>query len=145
METGIIVVAISSLTAILIAAVTYFTTKLREREAEWRKQKLEHYTQYFVALAEIVGDKTSYESTARYAIAYNTVGLFASQEVIECLHHYQDFIQIPADQIQLGEHDKRLTRLVLAIRRDLRLKPTDDEESFSFRLIGPNSKPRQKR
>jgi len=44
MGTNIIIVAISSVTAIVVAA---FTTKQREREAEWRREKLAHYTDYF--------------------------------------------------------------------------------------------------
>lgn len=137
MDTSIIIVAISSLTAIVVAAITYYTTKEREREAEWRKEKLTHYKEYFVALAGTVGGHVTDETRKRYAIAFNTVGLFASQEVIECLHAYQAITRLPAEQVPLDEHDKHLTRLVLAIRRDLRLKPSDNEETFSFHLIAP--------
>ena len=135
METGIIIVAISSLTAIVVAAITYYTTKEREREAEWRKEKLTHYKEYFTALAGNVGSHATDETRKRYAIAFNTVGLFASQEVIECLHLYQEITRLPAGQVPLEEHDKRLTRLVLAIRRDLKLKPSDNLETFSFHMI----------
>lgn len=134
---SIIVASIAALTAIVVAATTYYTTKEREREAEWRKEKLIHYKQYFAALAEMVGDRVTDEARKRYAIAFNTVGLFASQEVIECLHAYQTITRLPARQVPLEEHDKRLTLLVLAIRRNLRLKPGDDIETFSFHVIAP--------
>jgi hypothetical protein len=75
------------------------------------------------------------ESKKRYAIAYNTVGLFASQNVIECLHRYQEITRLPPEQVSLGEHDKLLTKLVLAIRSDLKLKPNDDKATFSYKLI----------
>jgi hypothetical protein len=116
MDTSIIIVAISSLTAIVVAAITYYTAKEREREAKWRKEKLTHYKEYFAALAGNVGGHATEETRERYAIAFNTVGLFASQEVIERLHAYQEITRLPAGQIRLEEHDKRLTRLVLAIR-----------------------------
>jgi hypothetical protein len=137
MDTSIVIVAISSLTAIVVAAITYFTTKEREREAEWRKEKLAHYKEYFAALAGTVGGHATGETRKRYAIAFNTVGLFASQEVIECLHAYQEITRLPAEQVPLDEHDKQLTRLVLAIRQDLRLKPSDNVEIFSFHFIAP--------
>lgn len=38
----------------------------------------------------------------------------------------------------LDEHDKRLTDLVLAVRRDLQLRPIDDVGAFSFHMIAPH-------
>jgi hypothetical protein len=110
-------------------------TKSRERQAEWRKEKLIHYKDYFAALAGIVGSHATDEAHKCYAIAFNTVGLFASQEVIACLHAYQEITCLRAEEVSQVEHDRRLTRLVLAMRRDLGLKPRDDAETFSFSLI----------
>jgi hypothetical protein len=135
MKATIILAATSALTAILVAAITYYTTKQREREAEWRKEKLAHYKQYFAALAETVGINVSEDARKRYAVAFNTVGLFASQDVIECLHAYQEITRLPFEEVPVTEHDRRLKQLVLAIRRDLGLKPTDDTSTFSFHLI----------
>ena len=67
------------------------------------------------------------------------MGLFASQEVIERLHEYQELTRLPTEQVPLDEHDKRLTRLVLAIRRDLRLKPIDNVQTFSYHLIAAHT------
>ena|SRR5712692_6630100 len=135
MNATIIISVISALTAIIVAAITYYTTKYREREAEWRKEKFSQYKQYFAALAETVGANVSEDARQRYAIAFNTVGLFASQDVLECLHFYQELTRLPFEEVPMEEHDKRLTQLVLAVRRDLGLKPTDDAETFSFHLI----------
>jgi hypothetical protein len=77
MGTNIIIVAISSVTAIVVAAFTYYTTKQREREAEWRREKLAHYTDYFAALEGTIGTNVSEDARARYCVAFNTVGLFA--------------------------------------------------------------------
>ena len=137
MDASVIIVAISSMTAIIVAALTYYSTKQREREAEWRKEKLAHYRDYFAALAETIGPQVSDDARARYCVAFNTVGLFASQDVIKCLHAYQEITRLPYAEVQVGEHDKRLTNLVLAVRRDLRLRPSDDIETFSFHMIAP--------
>lgn len=135
MNPTIIVAIISALAAIVVAAATFWATKSREREAEWRKEKFFHYKEYFAALAGNVGGHSNAESKKRYAIAFNTVGFFASQEVIECLHKYQELTRLPANEVSLEEHDKLLTKLVLAIRRDLSLKPEDNASCFSYMLI----------
>ena len=83
------------------------------------------------------GTTQQYQNIARYAIAFNTVGLFASQDVIKCLHAYQEITRLPYAEVPLAEHDERLTNLVLAIRRDLRLMPIDDVGTFSFHMIAP--------
>ena len=141
MSTNVIIVAISSVTAILVAALggalTYYTTKQREREAEWRREKLAHYKEYFAALAQTIGQNVSDEARARYRVAFNTVGLFASQDVIKRLHDYQDVTRLPYDEVDQAEHDRRLTNLVLAVRRDLKLRPDDDPATFSFQMIAP--------
>lgn len=119
-------------------------TKSRERQAEWRKEKLTHYKEYFAALAGIVGSHAADETRKRYAIAFNTVGLFASQEVIERLHAFQEITRLEAGEVQLAEHNRRLTHLVFAMRRDLRLKPNDKEKTFAFFMIsaqGSNQPP----
>lgn len=140
MDSTIIVSIISALAAITIAAITYWSTKQREREAEWRKEKLGHYKEYFAALAANVGAHSTNESSKNYAIAFNTVGLFASQEVIKCLHNYQDLTRLPADQVPREKHDKLLTELVLAIRKDLKLKPKDNIESFKYMVIASSAR-----
>jgi hypothetical protein len=137
METNVIIVAISSVTAIVVAALTYYTTKQREREAEWRREKLTHYKDYFAALAETIGKDVSHDARSRYCVAFNTVGLFASQEVIDCLHAYQEITRLPYSEVDAAEHDRRLTKLVLAVRRDLKLRPDDDPATFSFHMIEP--------
>lgn len=140
MNSNLLISIISASTAIVVAAITYWSTKHREREAEWRKEKLGHYKEYFAALASNVGSHSTNESSKRYAIAFNTVGLFASQEVIKCLHNYQDLTQFPAGQVSRDKHDKLLTELVLAIRKDLKLKPKDDVTSFKYFVIESGAK-----
>ncbi|WP_417433363.1 hypothetical protein [Kiloniella sp.] len=140
MDPNVLISIISASAAIVVAAFTYWATKQREREAEWRKEKLGHYKDYFAALAANVGAHSSHESSKRYAIAFNTVGLFASQEVINCLHNYQYLTRLQADKVPRDEHDKLLTELVLAIRKDLKLKPKDDVSSFKYMVIESGKK-----
>ena len=85
-DNEIIVKLITAFGAITVVALTYWFTKQREREAEWRKEKFEHYKKFIFSLASSVGPNSDPELKKSYAVAFNTFGLFASQNVIECLH-----------------------------------------------------------
>jgi putative exporter of polyketide antibiotics len=50
MEASLLAALISASSAIIVAGVSYYLTKRREREVEWRKLKLEHYQKYIAAL-----------------------------------------------------------------------------------------------
>ena len=126
---------VTTVVAIVGWFIAHVLTKSRERQAEWRKEKLAHYKDYFAALAAVTGNNVSEEARKRYAIAFNTVGLFASQEVIESLHAFQEKTRLGAGTVTLEEHERRLTCLALAMRRDLGLKPKDNEETFHFFMI----------
>lgn len=52
--------------------------------------------------------------------------------------HQLNITRLPSEQVSLAEHDNQLTRPVLAIRRDLRVRPGDNAETFSFHLIAPH-------
>ncbi|GAB1261814.1 hypothetical protein [Aurantivibrio plasticivorans] len=140
MSTNILVAIISGSVAIIVAAFSYWSAKEREREAEWRKEKLGHYKEFITALASSVGSFGAPEAKKRYAIAFNTVGLFASHEVITRLHEYQEVTRLPAGELDQETHDSLLSKLVLAIRKDLKLKPKDEVETFKYLLIEPNEK-----
>jgi hypothetical protein len=43
--------AISGTVAIVAVGFTYFLTKRRERDADWRKVRLEYYQEFIAALA----------------------------------------------------------------------------------------------
>jgi hypothetical protein len=134
MDTPVFVALISATASIVVAAVTFFLTKRKEREAEWRKQKLEHYREFLDALSGTVGSDSTPEGQRRWARATNTIGLVASQEVLLSLRHFQDAIAISNPNPSLEAHDRALNQLMLAIRADLEITPKDNPETFSFRL-----------
>ncbi|MFZ5580220.1 MAG: hypothetical protein ACOZAQ_07160 [Pseudomonadota bacterium] len=50
-DTPVFVAVISAAANLTVAAITFFLTKRKEREAEWRKEKLEHYREFQGAIA----------------------------------------------------------------------------------------------
>lgn len=134
MDTPILVAVISAAASVTVAAVTFFFTKRKEREAEWRKQKLEHYRELLDALSGVVGTDSTPEAQRRWARATNTIGLVASQQVLLALRQFQDAIARSNPNPSQKTHDQALNKLMLAIRADLDITPTDDPTTFSFRL-----------
>lgn len=134
MDTSILVSVISASASIGVAAVTFFLTKRKEREAEWRKQKLDHYRDFLEALSGTVGNDSTPEGQLRWAKACNTIGLIASQSVLKALWQFQDAIAKSNPNPSSEAHDRSLNELLLAIRADLGVAPKDDPSTFRFRL-----------
>jgi len=57
---------------LLIAAATYWFTKKKEREAEWRKEKLAYYKAFIESLSGIAGSDNSIEGQRTFTRASNT-------------------------------------------------------------------------
>ena len=134
MDTPVVVALISAAVSLVVAAGTFFLTKSKEREAEWRKQKLEHYREFLDALSGVVGTDSTAEAQRRWARASNTIGLVASQHVLTSLREFQDAIARSNPNPSIEEHDRKLNQLLLTIRADLGVSPADVPETFSFRL-----------
>ncbi len=139
-----IIVAIISATAVLLAsALGSFLTKAKEREAEWRKQKLDHYKEMMAALSALVGTHSSHESRIRFANATNNIFLVGSPAVLLSL---RDFLDATSDSSapnhEENYHDKLLTALLFSIRDDLGIKPNKPDAAYSFKLWSGAPKPR---
>lgn len=134
MDTPILVAVISAAASLAVAAITFSLTKRKERDAEWRKQKLEHYREFLDALSGVVGSDATPEGQRRWARATNTIGLVASQQVLLALRLFQDVTAKSNPNPSSEAHDRVLNKLMLAIRTDLEVTPADDPATFSFRL-----------
>lgn len=109
MDASILVAIISAATGVVVAALSFLFTKFREREADWRQEKLKHYKELMAAISGIVIEHSTPENQQRFAEACNVVGLVASQNVIKHLHVFQQTIKITRAPLTNEEHDKALT------------------------------------
>jgi hypothetical protein len=123
---------IATVVAALIAAfvgviggafLTYWATRRREIELEWRKQRSLYYKEYLSAYAGIVCNndvpKPGVEARLRYEAAFNTIGLFASLEFIKKAQELQKHIEGDVSDSDLTAHDKMLVDLMASMRADL--------------------------
>jgi hypothetical protein len=134
MDMPILVAIISAVTSVLAAVLTFWFTKLKEREAEVRKQKLEHYRDLVSSFSGIVGSDNTPEGQKRFALTCNNLSLIASQEVLIALQAFQLEIRKSNPDPSIERHDDLLKKLMLAIRKDLGLAKKNDVERLSFHL-----------
>ncbi|MEZ5823276.1 MAG: hypothetical protein R3C97_00550 [Geminicoccaceae bacterium] len=135
---NIIIALISAAASIVLATVGYTLSKKKEREADWRKKKLEMYHQLFDGIAGIVSEDVTPDGQRTFARACNTIGLIASPEVIVAVQRFQKAAK-PGHSHQ--EHDRALTDLLRAVRKDLGLPlPEGMELTYKLWSSGINKK-----
>jgi hypothetical protein len=125
---------VTASSALVVAVATYWFTKKREREAELRKEKLEHYKEFVASLSGILTNEGTPLGQRLFAKASNNLNLVAPQAVIVALQEFQRQSRASNPQRDLAAHDRALTRLFYEIRRDLGISPNDNESTFSVGL-----------
>lgn len=134
MDSAIIVGFISASAAIVVPAISFALTKRKEREAEWRQQKLEHYREFLAALSSITGTDSTPAGQRRFAQACNTLHLVASLDVIQALHELQDEIRVTNRSRSQERHDRLLSKLIWCIRADLEIPSPGDWQLLPVKL-----------
>ena len=132
--------------AVISSYVTYRFTRKMQLEAEWRKDKLMYYSQLIESITEIMSSPRDVKKVYKqYAHAYNVISLIAPQNVANIIFEFYYAQQNAWDQEMTNEEEgkhvsdqrRRLKQLILAMRKDLRIKPSDDPDSFRNKLRSP--------
>lgn len=134
MNITIITTVITLIGSILLAGISYWFTKSKERNAELRKEKLEHYKKFVESMNEIIeGDQTP-EGHLKFAKATNNLMLIAPQTVIEALYAFRHEISFSNTKKDQEKHDFLLSNLMFEIRKDLKIHPKDNKHNFKVIL-----------
>lgn len=120
--------------AVFLAGASYLFTKKREREAELRREKLEHYKDFVDSLSGIVSGEWTPDSQRAFARACNKLNLVAPQAVLRMLQSFQVEIKVNNASRSNEQHDKLMSALFLEIRKDLGVSPSDNESTFQVKL-----------
>lgn len=118
---------------LFIAAATYWFTKKKEREAEWRKEKLSYYKTFVETLSGVVNGESTEQNQKEYSKAINNLMLFAPQPVLTALYSFVEETNINKS-LDLDEHDKLLSHLLYLVRKDIGIYPPDDLKTFIVHL-----------
>ncbi len=143
MTATVIAALIATFGGIAVAGATYWFTKQREREAEWRKEKLEHYKAFVAALSGTISGESTAEGQRAFARACNNLNLVAPQAVIKALREFQQEIKISNPSKSMERHDSLMAALFYEIRRDLKVSPSDEPQSFRVGLWASGVKPNE--
>jgi hypothetical protein len=126
---------VALVTATVSVALTYFFTKKREREADWRKMKLELYREFVAAVAGIAEGRMTTESEIRYHDAFNTIGLVASSHALAAVQNFQAEISPRNRERTQASHDEKYTFMINALRNDLMGGAAGENKKLKFYII----------
>lgn len=130
MNTAFITAIVGVFGSLAVAFLTYWSTKRREREAEWRKEKLAYYKEFVESMSGIVEGDATLEGHRLYAKTTNNLLLFTPQPVITALNAYRSETSVSNPCRSQEEHDKLFAALLLTIRKDIGVLPEDDAATF---------------
>ncbi len=134
MAAEIVTALIAASGAVVLAGATYWFTKKRERDAELRKEKLEHYKDFVASLSGIISGEATPEGQRAFARACNKLNLVAPQAVVKALQDFQQEIKVSNTKRSNEQHDKLMSRLFYEMRKDLHVTPKDKDTTFVFGL-----------
>lgn len=134
MPADVIAALIAASGAIALAGATYWFTKKRERDAELRKEKLEHYKDFVASLSGIISGESTPEAQRAFSRACNKLNLVAPQSVLEALQAFQQEIKQTNSGRSDDRHDRLMSELFYEIRKDLAVSPRDSKSSFRVGL-----------
>lgn len=138
MPSEILTALITASGAVALAGVSYWFTKKKEREAELRKEKLEHYKEFAAALSGALQIGGSKSGRTDFAKACNKLNLIAPQAVLDAYREFQD--RPKGTDVSPEEHDKLISKVFYEIRKDLAISPKDEETTFQIKLWSDDSR-----
>lgn len=132
---------IGIITAIISAAVSYYFTKRDQLEADERRLKEKYYLAYIKAVSDMVIIDDKEIAMDNLADTQNQLLLVGSSEVVNNLMKFHDYVR-PSGQEEHGfsntEHDKLLTELIKAMRKDLYKNNNSNINYPMIHLTGKN-------
>jgi hypothetical protein len=134
MDTSVVVSIVAAASAVVVTALSYYFTKMKEREADRRKYKYEQYKEFLTSVSGTVGSDSTPEGNRSFAKACNTLHLIGTKGVIAALHAFQDEIRVSNPNHSVVMHDALLSKLVWEIRKDVEIPGTPDASEFSVHL-----------
>jgi hypothetical protein len=143
MEAEIITAVVATSGAVILAGASYWFTKKQEREAELRREKLEHYKDFVASLSGIISGEATADGQRLFSRASNKLNLVAPQAVLTALQAFQQEIKISNASRSKVAHDKLMSALFYEIRKDLGVTPDDDQETFRVGLWAAGVPPKE--
>jgi hypothetical protein len=134
MDTSVIVAVISTAAGVTVASLSYYFSKKKEREADWRKYKYEQYKEFMVSISGIVAGDSTPDGNRAFARSCNTLHLIGSKGVLVALHAYQDEVASSNPSHSAAKESELLSKLVWEVRKDIEIPGTPQSSEFAVQL-----------
>lgn len=136
---ALIIGPLSFVGGLATVALTNYFGRSRDREADWRKVKLETYREYFTAWSEAKLRAHDVAARCRYLNAANQLTLVASGRVLRAFYPFQEastsMTSIPSPtQEQLANLKDLGNAFIRAIREDSHPLSPEDTLSLNFTI-----------
>jgi len=127
----IFVPVVGVIIAVISASLSYFFAKRNQLMVDESRLKEQHYLRYIKAISNnVMSNIPINESRSEVSDAHNHILLIGSTDVVIELRRFTELIAINnIDNVTIDVHDKQLTELIKAMRRDL-YKGNDVNKSY---------------
>jgi hypothetical protein len=133
--TALVSGAVALVTVAVTQPITYFFSRKRDHEADWRKMKLEQYKEFVTALSGVVHHPYDSDVQRRYTDAVNSMGLIAPPKVFVALYGFLEETSFSNRNRTPQKYDSLLSSLMRAMREDSHPKSPKDSTEFIFRTL----------
>ncbi len=130
MGSSFVITVMAGVSSVIVTTVTYYLTKKKEREADWRKYKFEQYKEFLLSISGIVGSDSTPEGNRVFSKACNTLHLIGSAGVLAAMHSYQNEIRLSNPTRSVEKGDALLSKLIWEVRKDIAIPGTPEEDKF---------------
>src|ERR1700733_2187553 len=144
MDTSVVVSVIAAASGVTVTGASYYLTKKKEREADWRKYKFEQYKEFMVSISGIVAGDSTPEGNRLFAKACNTLHLIGSKGVLDTLHAYQGEAKSSNPNHSPEKEAALLSKLVWEVRKDIEIPGTPQASEFSVHLWCSGTNPKER-
>jgi len=123
MITTILISIIGAVTAIAVSLVGAWLANRNSIVLQTRKLKEDHYVSYVEALHNLAAENENMKFMEKFVMARDKLLLIASEDVIKKMLAYEE--EAVGKNIPKEVHDKYLTEMIKAIRKDLKIIDKD--------------------
>jgi len=117
MTVPVIISIFGACSAIIVSIIGAWLANNNNIILQTRKLKEEHYVAYMESLHNLASDNASKELIKKYVLARDKLFLVGSEDVVKKILLYEAKVAGKEN----NEHDRYLTELIKAIRKDLKL------------------------
>lgn len=113
-----IIAILGATSAILVSVIGAFFTYRNSNMLQLRKLKEEQYVSYIEALHNLGAQNSNQDAVTQYTYHRDRLLIIGSEQVVESILRYENEAVGKENEL----HDKYLTDIVKAIRKDLKIK-----------------------